>query len=252
MPATFNKNDATLYRTAGAAMTAITLFALVALLHHPTGGRVHSAQESLAQMAAMQSSAATVHGVLIAMFAIMATAHAALAALLGAARPPVRLGMTAYGLACCLFTVAMLCDGFVAPQLARQFVDSTAVQATQAHAVLVALGTVIQVFTKAGLLALGVAFPAFAYALVSAPAPLPWARLLALVGLLAGLLPAAYMVFGEVQLNPSNLPMLFGVQAVWNLGAACMLVLGSARRAQQGGQIDGRVAGVYKPVDAQS
>lgn len=231
MPTTFDKNDATLYRTAGAAMAAITLVALVVLMHHPAGGRAHSVQESLAQMAAMQSSAAIVHGLLLAMFAIMAAAHAVFAALLGAARPAVRLGMTAYGLACCLLGVAMLCDGFVAPQLARQFVDSTAAQATQAHTVLVAIGTVIQVFSKAGLLALGVAFPAFAYALVSGPAPLPWARPLAMVGLLAGLLPAAYMMFGEVQLNPSNLPLLFGVQAAWNLGAAGMLMLGSARPA---------------------
>lgn len=227
MPATFANKDATLYRTAGAAMAAITLLALVALSHHPTGGQAHSAEDALVRIAAMQSSAAVVHGLLIAMFASMAAAHAVFACLLGATRPSVRLGMTAYGVACALLTVAMLCDGFVAPQLAHRFAGSMAAHADQAQSMLIAIGIVIQVFSKAGLLALGVAFPAFSYALASKPATLPWARPLALVGMLAGLLPAAYMVFGEVQLNPSNLPLLFGVQALWYLGAAGMLFASS-------------------------
>ncbi|WP_332848085.1 hypothetical protein [Massilia sp. S19_KUP03_FR1] len=227
MPATFANNNATRYRSAGAAMAAITLLALVALSHHPTGEKTSSAQDSLLQIAAMQSSAAIVHGVLIAMFAGLAAAHAVFAGLLGATRASVRLGMTGYAIACALLTLAMLCDGFVAPQLAHRFAGSTVVHTDQAVSMLVAIGTVIQVLSKAGLLALGVALPAFAYALASNHARLPWARSLALVGLLAGLLPAAYMVFGEVQLNPSNLPLLFGVQALWYLGAAGMLFASS-------------------------
>lgn len=223
MPATFATNNAPLYRTAAVAMTAITLIALVALSHHPAGRPASAPQDTLAQMAAMRSSAAIVHGVLIAMFASLAAAHAVFAGLLGATRPSVRLGVTAYGIACGLLTVAMLCDGFVAPQLAHRFAGSTAAHADQAQSMLVAIGTVIQVFTKAGLLALGVAFPAFAYALATNQAGLPLARPLAVVGALSGLLPAAYMVFGEVQLNPSNLPLLLGVQALWYLGAAGML-----------------------------
>lgn len=227
MPATFANNHATRYRGAGAALAAITLLALVALSHHPTGHQASSAQDSLLQIAALQSSAAIVHGLLIAMFAGLAAAHAVFAGLLGATRASVRLGMTAYGIACRLLTVAMLCDGFVAPQLAQRFAGSTASHADQAQSMLVAIGTVIQVFSKAGLLALGVAFPAFACALTANHARLPLARPLAVVGVLAGLLPATYMVFGEVQLNPSNLPLLFGVQALWYLGVAGMLFASS-------------------------
>lgn len=250
MPTTISRHDVALYRTAGAAMAAITVFAMVALAHHPAGGRASSYHESLVQMAAIAHSAAIVHGLLLAMFGIMAAAHAALAGLLGASRPAVRLGLTAYHLVCCLLGAAMLCDGFVAPQLARQFVDAGAVQAEQVYTIIAAIGILIQVLSKTALLVLGVALPAFGHALAYDRARLPFARTLALVGVLAGLLPAAYMVFGDVRLGPANLPMVFAVQGAWYLGAAGMLLFGAGRRNEA--RPPRRPADRHKPVAAQS
>lgn len=217
-----------LYRPAAIAIGVTTALAMIALSHHPVGRHVATAQEGLAAMASLETQDETVHGLLILMFAIFAGSHAVFSHLLGATRPAVLLAMTAYGTGCILLIGAMLLDGFVTPQLAARFITAPEALARQVQVALAGIGTVIQVLSRAGLLAIGGAFVAFAVALATGTPCLRHARLLAVIGLLAGLLPAVFVLFGGVHLAPGNLMVIFAAQCAWHAGMAWALATGNA------------------------
>lgn len=213
-----------LYRPAAIAIGITTALAMIALSHHPVGRQVATAQEGLAAMAALASQDEIVHGLLILMFAIFAGGHAVFSHLLGATRPAVLLAITAYGIGCILLVGAMLLDGFVTPQLTARFITAPEALARQVQVSMVEISTVIQVLSRAGLLAIGVAFVAFALALVTGTSRLRHARLLAALGLLAGVLPAIFVLFGGVHLAPGNLMVIFAAQVAWHAGV-CQALL---------------------------
>jgi hypothetical protein len=216
-----------LYRPAAVALGAATALAFAALAHHPVGRQVASAQESLAAMAALQTQAQGVHGVLIAMFALLAGAHAVFAHLLGVSRPAVLFALAAYAGGCVLMTGAMLLDGFVAPQLAFHFLAAPEAQALHVHTILAAIGVGIQVLAQAGLLAMSVAFITFAAVLATGRRM----RGLVALALLAGVLPAGFVLFGGARLAPANLLAIFATHAAWHAGMAWALFMhrGSTR-----------------------
>lgn len=210
-------------RRAALAIASTTALALVALSHHPVAGRAASVQETLAQIAALQSMDGIVHGVLIVMLAILAAGFVVFSALLGIRRPAVLLALTAYGLGCCAMVAAMLLDGFVVPQLARQFMAPPATGADIAYAIMRSTGTAIQVLTKAGFLSMCLALLAWSHALCTGADMPRGARWSAATGIAAGLLPSIYILVVDVRLAPASLMAIFAVHAIWNLAAAMML-----------------------------
>jgi uncharacterized membrane protein len=210
-------------RRAALAIAATTGLALVALSHHPVAIQQNSVQETLAQIVALQGMDGLVHGMLIAMLAILSAGFAVFGALLGSRRPPVVFALCAYGLGCCIVVAAMLLDGFAIPQLARQFVTAPQADADSARVLIRAVGVVIQVLTKAGLLAMCAALPAWSYALCSGVKVSRWAFGCAAVGVVAGLLPAVFILFADVRLAPASLMAIFAFHAVWNLAVAAVL-----------------------------
>ncbi|MFB9243514.1 hypothetical protein IV454_23800 [Massilia antarctica] len=216
-------------RRAAMAIGGTTALALIALSHHPVAGKASSVQESLTQLVSLQLMDGVVHGALIVMLALLAGGFAVFGALLGRRRPSVIMGLSAYGLGCCIVVGAMLIDGFAVPQLARQFVAAPPDQIAMVYVVLRVLGTLIQVLTKAGLLSMCVALLAWSYALASAPS-WPWSRLCAALGVAAGLLPGLFLLVADIRLAPGSLMAIFGAHAVWNLGVAALL-LRSGRQA---------------------
>ena len=213
-------------RRAALAIASTTGLVLFALSHHPVASKASSVHESLAQLVSLQLLDGLVHGVLIVMLAMLAGGFAVFSALLGRRRAPVIVAMVAYGLGCCVVVGAMLLDGFAVPQLARQFVGAPQSEADVIHVVLRVIGIVIQVLTKAGLLAMCAAFLAWSYALASAPV-LPWSRWCAALGVAAGLFPGLYILVADLRLTPVSLMAIFGVHSVWNLGVAAILVRSS-------------------------
>lgn len=214
-------------RRAALALAGTSGLALLALSHHPVVSQAASVQDSLAQLAALQLMDGLVHGVLIVMLAILAGCFAVFGALLRAPRPAVTIAMSAYGLGCCMVLAAMLLDGFAVPQLARQFMAAPQGEVDVIHIVLRVFGTIIQVLTKAGLLAMCVAILAWSYALIYGTPALPWARCCAALGIAAGLLPGLFLLFADVRLAPGSLMAIFGIHSAWNLGAAAVLIRSS-------------------------
>lgn len=177
---------------------AATALMILALFHHPVASH-HGDMRELALLAAKDQF---IHGVLIAVLALLANALAAL----GNHRP----AYAAYCLGCLLLGVAMLLDGFVVPRLAAEYSVTTAVGLQILHAI----GACIQIFSKAGLIAHCVAILAWSCAAIKKQ---PW---FAGIGMLAALPPAAALLFGDLRLTPHILLMIVGLHAIWYLAAA--------------------------------
>ena len=210
-------------RRAALAIACTTSLALFALWHHPVVTKASSLQESLAQLAALQLIDGVVHGGLIVMLAILAACLRVFSALIGPRRAPVMLATAAYGIGCALVFGAMLLDGFVVPQLGRQFLAAPHSEVEVVYVVLRVIGTVIQVLTKAGLLSMCAALLAWSFALALTPA-LRWSRWGAALGGAAGLLPALFIMLDGMRLTPASLTAIFGVHCMWNLGVAALLI----------------------------
>ncbi|MES2320692.1 MAG: hypothetical protein V4633_00340 [Pseudomonadota bacterium] len=216
-------------RRAALAIAGTTSLVLVALSHHPVANKASTVQESLVKLAELQLMDGVVHGLLMIILAVLASGFAMFSVVLGRQRPPVIVAMTAYGLGCCIVVAAMLLDGFVVPQLATNFVSAPETDIQVVHVILRVIGTVIQVLTKAGLLAMCAALLAWSYALATMPSPAS-ARWCAAVGAIGGLGSGLVILFGDILLTPGSLMALFGVQAVWNFGVAGLLFQSSRTR----------------------
>jgi hypothetical protein len=70
---------------------------------------------------------------------------------------------------------------------------------------------------------------AWSYAAVAHRSVMPGWRWCAALGLVAGLLPAAGMLFGGVVLTPHTLILLFAIYAAWYLAAAASMFSYAAR-----------------------
>lgn len=187
-----------LSRVAAFGIVGMVALIVLALFHHPVLGGDGDARAEMAQLAAMDN---LVHGALIVLLAVLASALAVLSHALSE-----RAGaLHVYRLGCMLLGVAMLLDGFVTPQLVG------------ADSVLRAIGVIIQTFSKAGLIAHCAAMLLWSYS--------AWRRMrsFAIVGAVAAVLPAASILFGSLRLTPHTLLMVFGIHAIWYLSVAWVL-----------------------------
>lgn len=210
-------------RRAATAMIVVTALQLAALSHHPVAGPAASARQSLSQLAGLQLMDGLVHGMLILMLAVLSASLALFSSLLGWCRPAVISACGAWLAACCVIVAAMLLDGFAVPQLASKYVSAPEQDIQSVRVVLGAIGTIIQVLTKAGILAMGAAMLAWSYALASRNV-LPWSRAAAAAGGAAALMATLYLLTGDVRLTPHSLMAIFGLYGVWNMAVAAVLL----------------------------
>jgi hypothetical protein len=183
-----------LSRVAALTIVVVVLLITLALFHHP----VATTNVELAQQAGKDN---LIHGILIVLLSVLASTLAVLSEKLNE-----RSGaLYVYRLGCVLLGVAMLLDGFVLPQLA------------DAIAVLHPIGVMIQVFSKAGFIAQSAAI------LLWSCTAWPRVRWFTATGALAGIVPAAWILFGDLLLTPRSLIALFALYAAWYLSAAWVL-----------------------------
>lgn len=213
-------------RLAALAIVCMAAFILVALFHHPVVSHAANAQDALAQMVRLGSADNLVHGALTAMLVVLAGALAVFDKLAGAARS-FSGAWVAYLLGCVLLGVAMLFDGFVVPALAIRYASATASDATLLALIMGTIGIVIQAFSKAGLVCHCAAMLIWSYMAAASRPALPGWRWCAGLGLLAGLLPAAWILFGKLVLTPHSLMAIFAVYAAWYLAVAASMVRAS-------------------------
>lgn len=210
-------------RVSAFAIAGTALLVMVALFHHPVISDPADARDAHLQIVQLRSANNLVHGALTAMLVVLASALALLGNVLGRPRPAVSGALVAYCLGCGLLGVAMLFDGFVMPPLAAQFVSAPSSDTEVGMLIMRSLGVVIQVFSKAGLFAHCVALLMWSYAAATSREALPGLRWCAAIGLVAASLPAAFILFTDLQLTPHSLMLIFTAHAAWYLAAAWLL-----------------------------
>jgi hypothetical protein len=200
-------------RFAGFLLAACSLLTLVAVSHHPTVRGVHgtAALEAIARLGA---SDRLVHGALILLFSSMLfslTVHT-----ISGSRT-LHLGVTAWVAFLVAYLAvlgAMLIDGFFVPAYAERALHLNAADTAPAMAVLNAAAVAIQISTKLGFVALGIAVLLWSFDLLADNGQ---RRVVGIVGLLAATA-VVVLVLVESALNPHSLLIIIGVQAVWFLG----------------------------------
>ena len=210
-------------RLAAFAIVCMAVCILVALFHHPVVQGAANAQEVQAQMARLGRADNLVHGALTVMLVVLASALAVFDNLLAGLRPIPSGARIAYFLGCVLLGVAMLFDGFVLPALATRFAFLKPADVHLLALIIGTIGIVVQEFSKAGLVCLCAAVLLWSYAAAAARPALPGWRWLAALGVPAGLLPAAWILFGDLMLTPHSLMAIFGAHTAWYLAVAASL-----------------------------
>jgi hypothetical protein len=209
----------TLSRTAGVMLGACTVLSLLMVAMHPT---IHAAPagEVLDQLVKNRTLDGFVHGSLIAIMVGYWFGFAGLAAYLGLNRAPALLGLIAYGVGVIATIGAATIDGFVGPAFAAHV---PADQAGIALDILIFASAAIQYLTKLGFVGLSLGMLACSVPLLAIPG---LARTTGFLGVVAGGLPAGFILAFDPTLNPHVLIMILLVQAIWNLAAAALLLRG--------------------------
>jgi len=209
-------------RQAGIVIAAGTGLAVVSLALHPVV-QAPSAEAALGRIVELARLDQLVHGVLMAIYAGLLFGFARFARTLGLGRPSVQAGLIAYGLGCLGVFGAALLDGFVIPDLARQYLGSAREAACGDLLVLCAI--LIQVLTRLALVAqsVGIAF----WALAASLEPTRH-RGIAVIGfgVAAALL---VLVLAAPVMAPHGLIGILLLQGLWNLWIAAHLIRGAGQ-----------------------
>jgi hypothetical protein len=196
-------------RAAGIALIGAAAGSMLAMSHHPT---------SLAAGAMI----GIVHGAMILFVAMLAFGFTHVARLRGLERPAVLAGLVAYGIGAFANAAAATLPGFVAPALAAH-------QPGAGHELFDLIWAMNQALAKLGVVATGAAYALWALDL--------WRRskAVALLGLLAGGVPALLLVGGWIGMHLHAAILVYAAQVLWAALIGWLLLRGGLRSADRSG-----------------
>lgn len=185
-------------RAAGIALIAAAALSMLAMAHHPA----HLRDGAMIQI---------VHGAMILFVGMMLFGFTQFARRLGLDRPAVLAGLVAYAIATFANAGAATVNGFAAPALAAHGAG---------HEAFDTLWFLNQALAGVGVAACGMAYALWALAL--------WrrAKLAALLGLMAGPVPALLLLGGWIDMHLHWAVMVYAAQAVWAALAGWLLLGG--------------------------
>jgi hypothetical protein len=210
-------------RAAACVITCTVLLIMIALYHHPVVGQYAGAHEKYVHIVQSGASDQLVHGALISMLVVLASALTVFNGTLNAPKRALSVALSAYCLGCTLLGVAMLFDGFVVPYLAGQFIAAQPLETIAGELIMRSIGITIQVFSKAGLIAQCFAIMTWTFLAATSQQGLRELRWLIGIGIVAAPLPMILILFTGLQLTPHSLMAIFTVHAAWYLGVAWWL-----------------------------
>ncbi len=218
--------------TTGAILIATSALAVLFMLMHPTS-HAHSTSEFLAEAARGIPGNGAVHGILVSLVAITASAFLGFADVIGPRHPAARLGVFLYLVGAIAGIGAGLINGFIVPAFAAA---TTAAHATlnaadpsglelQLGAVLRLCGVTNATLATVDVIGLSVAAILWGTTLVTRRGTL-WGleRLVGLVGLVAGALPLVLLVLGRLPMNVQGFGLFVVIQGFWGSCAGALLM----------------------------
>jgi hypothetical protein len=209
-------------RTAGIVLIGASLLSILLMAHHPTAD-AHDSASLAADIAGKANLSRFVHGGLIALIAAQIFAFTIFAARIGAARTAARAGLVAYVIGAGAMIGAALISGFVVSDLADHYAGAPDAAAFEQLARLAMTGN--QALAKLGVIAMSAAIVLWAIAFMHERG----GHWLAIVGILAGVLPATALALGFIRLNVSGMMLVVVAETVWNLAAGVYLIRSKAR-----------------------
>ena len=228
-PETTNSNTPS-YRPAALALVVCTVLSTIAVAAHPSVNP-SSASQILADMVKGRRADEHVHAAVILFMAGYFFGVAGFAQRVGLQYTTVRLGLISYGLGVLGMVVAAMFDGFITPGFAAQFAGAPPDKADMAIAILQLGWTQIQYFSVLGFIGMSLGMLGVSLPLLQAGG---LARMTGIAGLISGVVPVAFLIIAQIDLDPPLLIGILAVQAIWNLTAAAWLVHGSETKVPAG------------------
>jgi len=188
-------------RAAGIALTGAAGLSVLAMMHHPTSFNAGAL-------------IGIVHGAMILFIGMMGYGFTHVARVRGLDRPAVLAGLVAYGIGAAASLGAAMINGFAAPALAGDGAS---------HEALDILWALNQALAKIGVVAIGAAYVLWSLDL--------WRRwkLVALLGLLAGGVPAVLLIGGWIGMHLHAALFVYAGQLAWAALVGWLLLSGRLR-----------------------
>jgi hypothetical protein len=204
-------------RIAGAAMIGAALLSMLAMAHHPT----HVDSSGLVEF---------VHAAMMVLSAVMACGFAHFALRRGFARPAILAGLVAYAIALFAGIGAATINGFVVPALAHHG------DALGGRDVFLLAWEGNQALARLGVFATAAAYALWSIDFLRRPGIEP--RLIGGFGLAAGLVPAALLASGALDMRVAGAMLVYAASASWAIAVGQHLArgrLGEDAPAEAGG-----------------
>jgi hypothetical protein len=135
----------------------------------------------------------------------------------------VRAGLIAYIVGVLAMIGAAMMSGFVITQIASLTPHATDPDRRISGHLLILCSVLNQTFASLGVLLMSVGIVFWSLDLLRGPR---LARLVAMFGLLVGLLPAATLALGALHLSVPGMTQVVLLQSVWNIGIGLLLIRG--------------------------
>lgn len=209
----------------GIVLIISSLLSVAAMAHHPsvTAPDIGAA---LQQLKAMEGLSGWVHGILIALMLVNFYVLVEFCLERGITRPLVRAGLIAYAAGVVAMIGAASVSGWITPKVAWLVANPTDRDLHVMSLLINFSGTLNRTMADVGAVAMSAGIFFWSLGLMhNAGAP----RLVGLLGLLVGILPAAGLVLGLFHLNVQGMMAVVALQGLWMIALGVLLILGRAR-----------------------
>jgi hypothetical protein len=209
-------------RGTGILLVAATLLEIAAMAHHPSVTSPDVAQ-AIEQIARMSAVSGWVHGLLIGLLLAVLYVFTEFSWRRGMAFPLVRFGLIAYLIGVLAMIGAAMMSGFVITKVAALAPHATAAELQSSGLLLILCSVLNQTFANLGVVLMSAGVVLWSIDLLRSPGLV---RLLGILGLLIGVLPAAALAAGALRLDVPGMTLVALLQSVWNLGVGVLLIRG--------------------------
>ena len=207
-------------KVAGYAMAACAVLMIVAIAMHPQAEHRHMS-EVVTEIGRLAPMLAFMHGTVIAFVIVLLFAMCVYSLRRGLRRELVLGALVVYAAGAGVLVLAALIDGFLVSAVARSYIGASREALRDGASILRACGAAIQILSKFGIVALSAAIALWSADLVRDGGR---ARIAAIIGFAAALIPIGVLFAEGRSIVPVTLTVIVLAQGIWYIAIASLLV----------------------------
>ncbi|HET9388142.1 MAG TPA: hypothetical protein VFO44_00705 [Steroidobacteraceae bacterium] len=204
---------------AGIVLMSASLLEIPAMLHHPEV-RMQNPSQAIAQLTALNTLAAWVHGTLIALMLLILTGLTEFARRRDLRRPLIRTGLVVYAAGVVGMIGAALVSGYITGRVPGTTLSVGAEDLAITTRLLALCMLFNQAFARFGALAMSAGIALWSLDLARLPG---LARALGSLGVVIGVFCVATLILGVLQLDVRGMLLVIVLQAIWCVGLGLFL-----------------------------